>query len=83
MSKYKTVVISWVDSQIATLTWCNVDEIPQKIATVNTVGYLILETKDILTVAGSVSYKEDAVTVASSVINIPKCCIKKKKIISF
>ena len=81
--QYKIVSIEWVDSQIASLTWCYIDEIPIKIAYVTTVGFLISQTKDIITVAGSFSYKEDATAQISSVINIPKCCIKSKKIISF
>ena len=81
--QYKIVSIEWVDSQIASLTWCYLDEIPIKIAYVTTVGFLISQTKDIITVAGSFSYKEDATAQISSVINIPKCCIKSKKIISF
>jgi hypothetical protein len=82
MTKYKMVSVSWVDSQVASFTWCHVDEIQQEIAMVETVGFLILETKEILTIAGSVSEKEDSVTSVSSVINIPKCCIKRRKIIS-
>lgn len=46
------------DSQIVSLTWCHVDEIQQNIAMVETIGFLILATKDILTIAGSVSEKE-------------------------
>ena len=80
--EYKIVSVVWVDSQIASLTWCHIDEIPINIATVTTVGFLICQTKDILTVASSLSYKKDATTQISSVINIPKCCIKSKKIIS-
>jgi hypothetical protein len=82
MSKYKMVSVSWVDSQIVELTWRHVDEIQQEIAMVETVGFLILETKEILTIAGSVSEKEDSVTKVATVINIPKCCIKRRKIIS-
>ena len=82
MKKHKLVFIEWVDSQIASLTWCHIDDIPVGIATVISVGFLISETKDILTVAANLSYKENATTQISSVINIPKCCIKSKKIIS-
>lgn len=81
--QYKIVSVVWVDSQIASLTWCHIDDVPVNIATVNTVGFLISQTKDIITVAGSFSYKEDATAQISSVINIPKCCIKSKKFISF
>jgi hypothetical protein len=81
--EYKIVSVVWVDSQIASLTWCHIDEIPINIATVTTVGFLVCQTKDIITVASSLSYKENATTQISSVINIPKCCIKSKKIISF
>jgi hypothetical protein len=82
MSKYKIVSVSWIDSQIAELTWCHFDEIQQEVAIVETVGFLILETKEILTIAGSVSEKEDSVTKVATVINIPKCCVKQRKIIS-
>lgn len=82
MMKSKKIAISWVDSQVVLFTWCPVDEIQQNIAMVETVGFLILETKEILTIAGSVSEKEDAVTKVSSVINIPKCCVKQRRIIS-
>ena len=83
IKKHKLVSIEWVDSQIASLTWCHIDEVPTNIAKVTTVGFLVCQTKDIITIAGSLSYKEDATTQISSVINIPKCCIKSKKVISF
>lgn len=82
-SKYKVVCINWVDSQIASLTWCHIDEVPQNIAKVSTVGFLISETKEIVTIASSLSLKENSESQVSSVINIPKCCIKSKKTISF
>jgi len=82
MKNYKLVIVEWVDSQIASLTWCQLDELPINIATVTTVGFLVSQTKDIITIAGSISHKENSTTQISSVINIPKCCIKSKKNIS-
>ena len=80
---YKIVSVVWVDSQFASLTWCHIDEIPVNIATVTTVGFLICQTKDIITVASSLVFKDDLATQTSGAINIPKCCIKSKTIISF
>lgn len=81
--KFKVVCINWVDSQIASFTWCHIDEVPSNIAEVSTVGFLISETKDIVTIASSLSLKENSENQVSSVINIPKCCIRSKKTISF
>ncbi len=80
---YKIVSVVWVDSQFASLTWCHIDELPVNIATVTTVGFLVSQTNDIITVASSLVYNDYIVTQISGAINIPKCCIKSKKVISF
>lgn len=83
IKKHKLVSIEWVDSQFAAPGWCYIDDLPLSIATVTTVGFLINQTKDIITVASSLIFKDDLATQTSCAINIPKCCIKSKKVISF
>ena len=83
IKKYSPINIEWVDSQVLSFTWCNEEDLSDNIATVNTIGYFISQNKDIMTIAGSISLKENGQTQLSSVINIPKKCIKSKTIFSF
>jgi len=82
MIKYKAIKVDWVDSQIVSLTWQHATDINPTIAKISTLGFLIAENNDIVTIALSVSYKEDAETQIGQVINIPKCCIIKRKFIT-
>ncbi len=82
-STYPLVYIKWVDSQIASLTWAYIEDITQEIATVETVGFVVKENKNTLTISASISIKEKSQHQAAQIITIPKCCILKKKSISF
>ena len=79
----KLIRIDWVDSQIVSLTWQYIADLKPEISKVSTVGFLISEDKEIVTIASSISYKDDSETQIGQIINIPKCCIVKRKIISF
>lgn len=74
----KLLYIKWIDSvSLYTGGWHSFEDIEGMEPTmIDTVGYLIKETKDYITVASSLNPFE-----ASGDICIPKVCIKQKKII--
>ena len=82
-SKSKMLYVVWVDSQITSFSWTYVNDIEPKIATVESIGFVVAENKETLTLAGSVSVKDDSENQATQIITIPKCSITKKRVISF
>jgi len=82
MYKDKIIRVSWVDSQIVSYTWTHFEDIVPKIATVESVGFVVSENKETLTLAASVSHKSDSDSQATQIITIPKCSIKSRKTIT-
>ena len=70
--KYKRVEIEWIDSKFGG-DWEYLEEIIPKPAKVTSIGYLIDENEEGLTIAHSVTEKQ-----CCGRITIPKVCIAKK-----
>lgn len=83
-NKYKMVYVKWVDSQFASQGWSHEKDINNEIATIETIGYLIKSKNKVYTIASSVSIKKEEIeNQMTCVINIPKCCVVCKRVISF
>ncbi len=74
----KKELIRWVDSKSTTECWTHLDDVDHKPALIETVGWIIFEDKDVLSVAGSISERTDQCTQG---IVIPKPCIKSRRVL--
>lgn len=73
--EYKIVKIDWIDSCIGPAGWGEKEDYENvTIVKCTTVGFVVQETKEHITIANTVN--EDQLL---GVVTIPKCCIKKKK----
>lgn len=72
----KLTVIEWVDS-FGGGHWFHKDEFKPQIAECVTVGIVLAETPEYVTVTSTISENEDEQLYAP--MSIPKCCIKKRK----
>jgi len=70
-------LVFWVDSRFADDGWLRVEEIDQTPTTAETVGWVILETKDILCIGSS----RGILGQYCGVIVIPQCCVTSRTIL--
>ena len=68
------VMVTWVDARSED-GWTELSELDVRVARINTVGYVVDETEDILCVAGSV---DEVTKQVSGLMFIPKVCIINK-----
>lgn len=73
----KVVLVEWQDAESFD-PWIAIDEAPQELTVIKSVGFLIRETKDILTLALNHDVEGEEI---SCVMNIPRAWIKKKTIL--
>ncbi len=78
----KTVYLEWVDSIMSPGgSWADLEHVKKrKLDRCCTIGFVVNETKKEITVIGSHSRSTDE--VAGS-ITIPKCAIRKRRIVSW
>lgn len=74
--KYKAVLIEWADScTTGDHAWKNITELDHKPVTIQSVGYIIGETRLAITIAAHISQSSRV----SGDITIPKACIFRRK----
>ena len=71
-------LVTWIDS-IGSSGWRTIDEIPLESEICTSIGWLIRETKETITLVGSKSLQTNSF---NGVLTIPKIAIRKKKICS-
>jgi len=79
--KYPLKIVEWVDSTISRHTWHYIHEQPKFAAKIVTVGHVVEENDDHITLYGTVSYnlETDEPPEGNGGITIPKGCIKSIK----
>jgi hypothetical protein len=78
-SKYKIEIVEWIDSFGCTSTWSEIKPI-STILICQTVGFVISENEDVISIANSVAEETDnTVEQANGIMTIPKACIKHRK----
>lgn len=71
------MLIEWVDAESID-AWTEIDNLSQTLPTIKTVGFIVKQTKDLLTIA--LNYDADNQSV-SCVMKIPNQWIKSKRLI--
>jgi hypothetical protein len=73
--KYKIKKIKWLDSYGCTNRWQLIEEITEKLVC-ETVGYVISETNELISLANSIAYEtNETIEQANGVMTIPKVSI--------
>ena len=72
---YKIKKIKWLDSYGCTNSWQKIESITEKLIC-ETIGYVISETDELISLANSIAYETDeTVEQANGVMTIPKVSI--------
>lgn len=72
---YKIKKIKWLDSYGCTNSWQKIEQITEKLIC-ETVGYVISETTELISLANSIAYETtETVEQANGIMTIPKVCI--------
>ena len=75
---YKIKKIKWLDSYGCTNSWRKIENITEKLIC-ETVGYVISETDELISLANSIAYETDeTVEQANGVMTIPKVSITEE-----
>lgn len=73
--EYKIKKIKWLDSYGCTNRWKEIENITEKLIC-ETVGFVISETSDLISLANSIAYETDeTVEQANGIMTIPKVSI--------
>jgi hypothetical protein len=73
--EYKIKKIKWLDSYGCTNSWRPIEKITEKLIC-ETIGYVISETDELISLANSISYEtEETIEQANGVMTIPKVSI--------
>lgn len=73
--RYKIKKIKWLDSYGCTNSWRKIENITEKLIC-ETVGYVISETDELISLANSIAYEtEETVEQANGIMTIPKVSI--------
>lgn len=78
--RFPIVYVEWVDSScLPNVTWFPISEIDNQVSRIATVGFLVAESKDCITLVRQYGFEENPGVGGD--ITIPKAAITKRKVL--